>query len=104
MEHETIIKGSVKCKKQFNTYKEADLNAKRYNIQDINFNKKRLMAYKCNVCYKFHVGSSLKNINEFYVNKTKIELYLNLSEKIVSTIDLDKIDPKKMNYIKNNKP
>jgi len=103
MEHLTKKNDDIKCKQGYKSWIQANSEAKKFNTHSDNFGEKRLVSYKCKICGLFHNGKSTRNINSIYVNKTKVEIFSNLISKIIITIDLEKIDPKKMSRINKKK-
>lgn len=51
-----------KSKKKFNTLDEAIAEAKRINALPQTITKK--VAYKCGICFKYHIGSNHKTIKK----------------------------------------
>jgi hypothetical protein len=91
----------MKPKKQFDTLDEAIAEAKKMNLLDTTIHK--LIAYKCDECFKYHIGRGKTEMTEKYKSKLQKEKSINktieqsIKEskkpkfKIVGHIDLDKI-------------
>ena len=57
----------MKPKKAFKTHDAAIKACKELNIRPHNIHK--LVSYKCNVCFKYHIGRNGKELTEKYRNK-----------------------------------
>lgn len=78
---EPVFKSKIK----FNTLDIAIKRCKIENAKDTQIRK--LVSYKCTVCYKYHIGRGKTLITNKYRNKLKKELS-EIKFKIVGKIDL----------------
>ena len=77
----------MKPKRQFPTLDAAIAAAKVENARDDHDHK--VVAYKCNVCFKYHIGRNGKPLTDKERNKRKRELDIKIKKKsIVKLTDL----------------
>jgi len=75
-----------KKKKAYNTLDEAIAQAKKLNALDIQV--KKLVAYKCTYCCKYHIGRNGKTLTEKQKNKFRNDPVNQIQFKILGKINL----------------
>lgn len=82
----------LKDKHKYDTHEKAVIACKTLNLQ--NDHVKKLVTYKCNVCYKFHIGRNGSSIDEKYKKRVRKqnnligESRMRVGIKVVGKIDL----------------
>lgn len=78
-----------KKKEPYNTLDEAILAAKKMNAKESTIHK--LVGYKCNYCFKYHIGRNGKLLTDKDRKKYQTELGIGL--KVLGKINLDLLQP-----------
>jgi hypothetical protein len=100
MEHYRITNQVKKKKIRYTSYKQASINANKFNSNIKNINKKSLYSYKCNICKGYHLRNSNANITKSSINKKLINIYSDVLLKVKFTVDLTLIHKKNINQNK----
>lgn len=84
-------KGVYKPKLKYKTLDDAIAAAKVANSKDKQLTK--LVAYKCSVCFKYHIGRNGKTITDKVRNKNKQEVFKkqinHINLKVIGKIKVD---------------
>lgn len=88
----------MKPKITYLTLDEAIIAARRKNLMKVTKSTEKVVAYKCDKCFKYHIGRNGKTIDP--TEKTKIkdkvfkDKFKNARFKVVGWVDLSKLAKK----------
>ena len=77
-----------KQKMHFDNIKSAKVECNKYNSKVQNLGKKKLVAYHCSICNKFHIGSDYEKTITLDVQKAAMS---KVNEIIKNTILINRI-------------